>query len=67
MVDAKTAATIDELARAMGLSVTQMSARLLSVAVEDNEWLIKHVYSPVKRVMDKLGKRKSVLKRRGKR
>jgi hypothetical protein len=63
MVDAKTAATIDELAQAMGLSVTQMSARLLAVAVEDNEWLIRHVYSPVKKVMEKLAKRKNATER----
>lgn len=58
VIDRATADKIEELADAMNTSVSRMSAALLEAGIEDNEWVIKNIAGPARRVLDSW-KRKS--------
>jgi predicted transcriptional regulator len=52
IVDRSTAKRIEELAKVMNTSMSRMAAALLEAGIEDNEWIIKNVSAPVRRLVD---------------
>lgn len=52
MVDAEIVERIDELAELLGGSRSGLTARLIEEALNDNEWIIRHIAAPMRKMLE---------------
>jgi hypothetical protein len=59
VVDRGTAEKIEELSELLGASTSSVCAKLLTEAINDNEWFLRHIVAPVRRGLDRMAQRKA--------
>lgn len=59
IVSKETVKKIEELAELMDMSTSRMCARLLEEGINDNEWIIRKIAAPLRKIMKKFGGAKS--------